>query len=48
MKILKIKKVSFTVAKKHLLQSKITSQASKIRKAVQKIILDVKKMEMKL
>ena len=48
MKILKIKKVSFTVAKKYLLQNKITNQASNIRKAVQKIILDVKKMEIKL
>ena len=43
METLKIKKVPFSVAKKYLSQSKITSQASKIRKAVQKIILDVKK-----
>ena len=43
MKTLKIKKVSFTVAKKDLLESKITSQASHLREAVQKIILNVKK-----
>ena len=43
MKTLKIKKVSFTVAKKHLLESKITGQASHLREAVHKIILNVKK-----
>ena len=43
MKTLKIKKVSYTVAKKYLLQSKITNQASHIREDVQKIILNVKK-----
>ena len=43
MKTLKIKKVSFTIAKKYLLQSKVTNQASNIREAVKKIILKVKK-----
>ena len=43
MKTLKIKQVSFTFAKKYLLQNKITNKASHIREAVQKIILNVKK-----
>ena len=48
MKTLKIKEVSFTVAKKYLSQSKITNQPSRIKEAVQKIIFNVKKMEIKL
>ncbi len=43
MKTLKIKKVSFTIAKKYLLQSKFRNQAVHIKETVQKIILDVKK-----
>ena len=43
METLKIKKVSFSVAKKYLSQSKITNQASYFREAVRKILLDVKK-----
>jgi len=43
METLKIKKVSFSVAKKYLSQSKITNQASYVREAVRKILLDVKK-----
>ena len=43
MKTLKIKKVSFTSAKKYLLQSKITNQTAHVRKAVEKIIFNVKK-----
>ena len=43
MKTLKIKKVSFTSAKKYLLQGKITNQTSHVRKAVEKIIFNVKK-----
>ena len=48
MKTLKIKKVSFKSAKEYLLQSKIEKQSSNIREAVRKIILNVKKMEIKL
>ena len=43
METLKIKKVSFSVAKKYLSQSKITIKASYVRESVQKILLDVKK-----
>jgi len=43
METLKIKKVSFSVAKKYLSQSKITIKTSYVRESVQKIILDVKK-----
>jgi hypothetical protein len=48
MKTLKIKKVSFPVAKKYLLQSKFENQDSDIKETVQKIILEVKKMGMML
>ena len=43
MKTLKIKKVSFPVAKKYFSQSKFRNQAFNIKETVQKIILDVKK-----
>ena len=43
MKTLKIKKVSFPVAKKYLLQSKFRNQAVHVKETVQKIILNVKK-----
>jgi len=43
MKTLKIKKVSFTLAKKYLLQSKTKNRSSNIREAVQKLIQIVKK-----
>ena len=43
MKTLKIKKVSFSFARKYILQSKIKNRASHIRETVQKIIFDVKK-----
>ena len=43
METLKIKKVSFSVAKKYLLQRKISIKASYVRESVQKILLDVKK-----
>ena len=43
METLKIKKVSFSVAKKYLSQRKISIKASYVRESVQKILLDVKK-----
>ena len=43
MKTLKIKKVSFPVAKKYLLQSKFRNQAVNVKEIVRKIILNVKK-----
>ena len=43
MKTLKIKKVSFPVAKKYLLQSKFRNQAVNVKETVRKIILNVKK-----
>ena len=43
MKTLKIKKVSFPVAKKYLLQSKFRNQAVHVKETVRKIILNVKK-----
>ena len=43
MKTLKIKKVSFPVAKKYLLQSKFRNQAVQVKETVRKIILNVKK-----
>ena len=47
MKTLKIKKVSFPVAKKYLLQSKFRNQAVNVKETVRKIILNVKKMVIK-
>ncbi len=48
MQKLKIKKVSFSSAKKLLREKKVMNQSSYVREVVQKIILDVKKMEIKL
>ena len=43
MKTLKIKKLSFPVAKKYLLQTKLRNQAVNVKETVRKIILNVKK-----